>query len=572
MALLRGLLLLLLSLYSCLVLSFTPNVSPVRPPSSLGAAATNELALMTWQEVEQYLAQGLDGALSDSAAGIIVPMGATEQHGPLGLIGTDFITAEAVAKGIAQETGALVAPAIHAGMSVHHTSFPGTISLSPSTFIGVVMDHVKSLASAGFSHVLFVNGHGGNVMPAMKAIALLQNSTISFGPGANQTAAPEMAISDAVMGMGVSKLEDAEVKLWSWYSGDEVKALAKRFYEDQIGQHATPDEVAITQHLFPEHIKSAPMDPSAIQVAKKLGGYTQRIVETPSNLSYMSPTSFRERFPDGRMGSSPELASPDDGAMLLGAAIRDGVKLWREFTARDTRAPVSTTSAPSCDSSTTKSGPGGYLAGLEQASKRPAEAASDEQEQAPPRIKAGSRDKWRELEAAGDVKSFSRLARAQTGSAGGRGQGEGRPERDSLGGSVSDVVTAALKGVQEGERTGRGPASLPKQAAEPALMTRNRSELGIEPVLRRDLEQRLEALLSALEALVQGQRDAGLKPGVPASASMESLRASIGTEPALMMRSRPAAAALNKCGARLEPDDSKDLNRSLSGDRTAGTA
>ncbi|HEY6431754.1 MAG TPA: creatininase family protein, partial [Acetobacteraceae bacterium] len=50
-----------------------------------------QLALATWQEVEEYLR---------TSRGIIGPIGSTEQHGPNGLIGTDHLDAEFVAKGV----------------------------------------------------------------------------------------------------------------------------------------------------------------------------------------------------------------------------------------------------------------------------------------------------------------------------------------------------------------------------------------------------------------------------------------------------------------------------------------
>ncbi|NET73349.1 MAG: creatininase family protein, partial [Sphaerospermopsis sp. SIO1G2] len=49
------------------------------------------LHLSTWPEVETYLQQ---------SQGIIIPIGSTEQHGPIGLIGTDAICAEAISRGV----------------------------------------------------------------------------------------------------------------------------------------------------------------------------------------------------------------------------------------------------------------------------------------------------------------------------------------------------------------------------------------------------------------------------------------------------------------------------------------
>ena len=67
-----------------------------------------QLQLQTWQEVEAYL---------QNNRGIILPIGSTEQHGPIGLIGTDAICAEVIARGVGEATGALVAPTIAVGMA-----------------------------------------------------------------------------------------------------------------------------------------------------------------------------------------------------------------------------------------------------------------------------------------------------------------------------------------------------------------------------------------------------------------------------------------------------------------------
>jgi creatinine amidohydrolase len=112
------------------------------------------LHLSTWTEVESYLKQ---------SQGIILPIGSTEQHGPTGLIGTDAICAEAIAKGVGEATSALVGPTINVGMALHHTGFPGSISLKPSTLIQLIQDYITSLTRAGFTKFFFINGHGGNI-------------------------------------------------------------------------------------------------------------------------------------------------------------------------------------------------------------------------------------------------------------------------------------------------------------------------------------------------------------------------------------------------------------------------
>ncbi len=84
-------------------------------PSILpGPAANNDairLALQSWPDVDQYL---------QSCKGIIVPLGSTEQHGPTGAIGTDALTAEAVALELGRLSGVLVTPVQAFGMAEHH--------------------------------------------------------------------------------------------------------------------------------------------------------------------------------------------------------------------------------------------------------------------------------------------------------------------------------------------------------------------------------------------------------------------------------------------------------------------
>lgn len=247
-----------------------------------------QLHLCAWLEVETYL---------QSSQGIILPIGSTEQHGPTGLIGTDAICAEVIAKGVGEATQALVGPTINVGMALHHTEFPGSISLRPSTLILVIRDYLVSLTRAGFRQFFFINGHGGNVA-TLKAAFSETYATIA-----------DLNLPDA---------DQTRCRLNNWYMNSPVYQLAKELYGDREGSHATPSEVAVTQFVYPEAIKDAPLSP-----------------KVASGHPIYGAANFRQHYPDGRMGSDPSLATPEHGQRLYDAAVTAIAQDYQKFIAAD---------------------------------------------------------------------------------------------------------------------------------------------------------------------------------------------------------------------------------------------
>lgn len=113
------------------------------------------LGNLSWPEVQNRL---------EKVEFAIIPTGSTEQHGPNLGLRTDFAIATGLAQIIAERVSprALVAPAVPWGISYHHLDFPGTLTLTPETFMNVVIELATSFKRHGINHVLIVNGHGGN--------------------------------------------------------------------------------------------------------------------------------------------------------------------------------------------------------------------------------------------------------------------------------------------------------------------------------------------------------------------------------------------------------------------------
>ncbi|HBY97516.1 MAG: creatininase family protein [Ardenticatenaceae bacterium] len=117
---------------------------------------------MKWTEVKQYLEH------NDL---ILVPVGATEQHGTHLPLGTDSYESIGWAETAAERTGTLVTPPLWFGWSPHHMSYPGTITLSAQTLTSVVYEVCVSLVYHGFKKVIVVNGHRETNLPPLKIAA-----------------------------------------------------------------------------------------------------------------------------------------------------------------------------------------------------------------------------------------------------------------------------------------------------------------------------------------------------------------------------------------------------------------
>lgn len=143
-------------------------------------------------------------ALAPSAL-VLLPLGATEQHGPHLPAGTDYMIVEHLAMEAstraAEEIPVVVAPTLPFGCSEHHLPFGGTLSLRTEIYYGVLCGLLQSLARDGFERVFLLNGHGGNhelIQLAARDVALAHK--IQIGAASYWTLA-----WDALIALGAQK-------------------------------------------------------------------------------------------------------------------------------------------------------------------------------------------------------------------------------------------------------------------------------------------------------------------------------------------------------------------------------
>ena len=126
------------------------------------------LAELSWPEFEKKIAANVP---------VILPLGATEQHGPHLPLSVDVVLPTGIAERVAKKVGGLVAPTIPYGYKSQPRSgggqaFPGTTSLDAQTFALVVRDVIRDLGTHGIRKLVILNGHFENTWRSVEGVDL----------------------------------------------------------------------------------------------------------------------------------------------------------------------------------------------------------------------------------------------------------------------------------------------------------------------------------------------------------------------------------------------------------------
>jgi creatinine amidohydrolase len=119
------------------------------------AAREAQYAALTWQEINEAVAL---------KKVVVLPVGATEQHGPHLPLDTDTRQVRELALEAARRSpeDMLVMPEVAYGYTHHVMDFPGTVNIEPETFMRLLIDIGRSVAYHGFKRIIMINGHGSN--------------------------------------------------------------------------------------------------------------------------------------------------------------------------------------------------------------------------------------------------------------------------------------------------------------------------------------------------------------------------------------------------------------------------
>lgn len=220
----------------------------------MNAGAEVLLRKMTRREFRQRIQSG-------ELRACIIPVGAIEQHLEHLAMEHDWRSVCRIAVSVAERLRphVLIAQGLLAGISEEHMQHPGTLSLSPGSFLAVLADLIDSMRRAGFANILVLNGHSGNVMACQAAWPqLLQRFQLNLH---------FLTYWDV--------LTEADAR--------ELLTSGHRLPDDLPG-HAQEFETSVALAAFPENVRTDiwadQADPTAAMATVECGRkFIQRIVE-----------------------------------------------------------------------------------------------------------------------------------------------------------------------------------------------------------------------------------------------------------------------------------------------------
>ena len=239
-----------------------------------------DLADLTWPTV----------AALPRTTPVVIPIAALEQHGHHLPLFTDSLLLGEVVRRMRMELAdeVLFAPLMWLGNSHHHMGKPGTLSAEPRTYLDLLSGLARNLLEHGFHRIVFLNGHGGNDVPARQVVFELRQAH-----------------------RDVEGLLVLAATYWNLAAPPSMPGLHQR----EMG-HACEWEtsmvLAIAPHLVVGHGEVAAVPPGAgFEPAAR--GWTMSDRSDPGHIGW------------------PSLATREKGEALLEAFSRGGVALLRRM-------------------------------------------------------------------------------------------------------------------------------------------------------------------------------------------------------------------------------------------------
>lgn len=126
------------------------------------SVTTRDMSDINWMEFKEVVPSKINT--------VILPTGTLEPHGVINN-GADITAPVAIARKIAREVNAMIAPIIPYGITGSMDAYPGAFSISETAYRAYVRDVLSGLAKNGFRNIVVINGHGGPQTAVLNQLA-----------------------------------------------------------------------------------------------------------------------------------------------------------------------------------------------------------------------------------------------------------------------------------------------------------------------------------------------------------------------------------------------------------------
>lgn len=143
------------------ILSFLMSVS-VCSLFAQQKPSTREMNLINWMEFAEFVPKQINT--------VLLPTGTLEPHGVVNN-GADNTAPTAMARDMAEDLNALIAPTLNYGITGSMAAFPGAFQITEEAYRPFIRDILKGLAKNGFKNIIILNGHGGEQTNVLQEVA-----------------------------------------------------------------------------------------------------------------------------------------------------------------------------------------------------------------------------------------------------------------------------------------------------------------------------------------------------------------------------------------------------------------
>jgi creatinine amidohydrolase len=166
--------------------------------------------------------------LRDRANGVVlVPFASIEGHGHHCPLGTDAWMAQAVTERVAVEAEVAYVPLIPAGVSPQHLDGrPGSLTVREQIFIEYLRDVCRSLIANGWTKLVLVNGHEGNIPAVWNVLRRVKYETGALGVGFDIGVLMKTAVEDLI--------ENPPEELPNWHASEIETSLMLAIDEEMV--------------------------------------------------------------------------------------------------------------------------------------------------------------------------------------------------------------------------------------------------------------------------------------------------------------------------------------------------